>query len=163
MSYIALANITLTSTDSDITFSNIPTSVNGVALRDLVLTFVGSNSQADMRFRLNNDSGANYTWVYAEGNGSSTGSGGETSPKTYASWSYAPSNYREFTVLQIMDYSATDKHKTILTRGNQPQRVAVMSALRWASTSAVNSISLFESVGGVFAAGSTFTLYGVAG
>jgi hypothetical protein len=68
-------------------------------------------------------------------------------------------------IIQVMDYSATDKHKTVLVRANtnapSVSGVVYASAGRWASTSAVTSLVLLPEVGPNFAIGSTFNLFGV--
>jgi hypothetical protein len=68
-------------------------------------------------------------------------------------------------IIQVMDYSATDKHKSVLVRANSdaPSQNGVVAAVagRWASTSAVTSVVLLPEVGPNFASGSTFNLFGV--
>jgi hypothetical protein len=60
-----------------------------------------------------------------------------------------------------MDYSATDKHKTVLSRANNAANGVTAIAGRWASTSAITSIVLtFQSSS--LATGSTVALYGVS-
>jgi hypothetical protein len=61
-----------------------------------------------------------------------------------------------------MDYSATNKHKTVLVRADNANSITMAHAARWANTSAITSIVLtsFEGAGN-FAIGSTFSLYGV--
>ena len=62
-----------------------------------------------------------------------------------------------------MDYSATDKHKTFLTRiadkGGYGDYV-VAAASRWANTSTVTSVTVFGTAN--FQIGNTFNLYGIA-
>jgi hypothetical protein len=169
MSYIALANITLSSNQATVTFANIPTSVNGVALRDLVLIgdFVPSVS-ASFIMRVGNgsiDTGGNYSNVSMFGDGSSTGSS-SVSGQGYFNTGYVGSSARSFWKLQFLDFSATDKHKTVL----MDYRTAVVgysawaSAGRWASTSAITTIRLETNQSPqVFNSGSTFALYGIAG
>jgi hypothetical protein len=64
-------------------------------------------------------------------------------------------------IFQVMDYSATDKHKTALSRTNIARNFVAAHANRWASTTAVTSINVFGNRGSNLAAGSTFNLYGV--
>jgi hypothetical protein len=59
-----------------------------------------------------------------------------------------------------MDYSATDKHKTVLVRSNAASTGVEAIAQRWASTAAITSILVFPSTGS-WAAGGTFSLYGI--
>jgi len=64
-----------------------------------------------------------------------------------------------------MDYSATDKHKTVLVKRGVSDATGYsvgMEAGRWASTSAITSINIFDQSGDTFDAGSSFALYGVA-
>jgi hypothetical protein len=64
-----------------------------------------------------------------------------------------------FSILQIMDYSATDKHKSALTRTTHTsQSVVEALASRWANTAAITSLAVS---GGTFNVGSTFALYGI--
>mgnify|MGYP007006659575 CR=1 FL=1 len=65
MSYIALATTTLGSAASSVTFSSIPASVNGVALRDLVvvLTTPTAAGNANGTIFFNGDTGGNYSRV----------------------------------------------------------------------------------------------------
>ncbi len=60
-----------------------------------------------------------------------------------------------------MDYSATDKHKTVLTRYGSAATDIQATASRWESTAAVNSVTIFDVLGQTYQVGSTFSLYGV--
>ncbi len=73
-------------------------------------------------------------------------------------------NYRNYSIINIMDYSATDKHKTILQRAGSPVNVEWAVAGRVAITSAVTSITLWSPDNGsdVWISGTTFALYGIA-
>jgi hypothetical protein len=150
--YVALGTITLGSSASAVTFSNIPGS-----FKDLIFSVQGTSSGNDGQVRpyLNGDTGANYNGIYALGDGSSTDTNNNPVsmyPKT------AQSNW----VVQIMDYSSTDKHKTILTRQSTVSQYAFMASVRWASTSAVTSV-VFDYVGAeTWSSGTTFNLWGVA-
>jgi hypothetical protein len=61
-------------------------------------------------------------------------------------------------IIQIMDYSATDKHKTVLIRNGLASTFVNASANRWANTAAITTVSFQV---GTYGAGSTFNLYGV--
>jgi hypothetical protein len=63
-------------------------------------------------------------------------------------------------IANIMDYSATDKHKTILTRGNGTSDAVIAFANRWANTAAVTSVAA-STLTGTFNSGTTISLYGV--
>jgi hypothetical protein len=153
--YTALATVTLASATSTVTFSNIP-----ATYRDLIFIYNGTSVSASVEFglRYNNDSGNTYTSVFAVGDGSATGSG--TATRTYDFVGVAQTN-RTQNMVSIMDYSATDKHKTTLTRNSIPASGVRMCAGRWPSTSAITSISALVGGGSNWAVGSTFDLYGV--
>jgi len=63
-------------------------------------------------------------------------------------------------VSQINDASATDKHKSVISRNSNATGTVNMSAVRWANTAAVTSITI--SCSSNIAAGSTLALFGVA-
>jgi len=159
--YVALANLTLSSSAASVTFSSI-----SQAYRDLVLVMTpkGSGFAAGPWLSFNGST-LTYSWVYAEGSGSATASGTDSgssgiriNPENYIS---AANDNQVFTV-QIMDYSATDKHKTVLGRYGTANAGVGMSAGRWSSTAAITSLKLDSSpTGSTMAAGSTFALYGI--
>jgi hypothetical protein len=63
--------------------------------------------------------------------------------------------------MDLIDYSATDKHKTILSRLNNTARATNALINRWPSTAAITSIRI-NGNGANFTTGSTFALYGVS-
>ena len=162
--YTALANITLGSAASSISFTSIPTT----GFRDLVLVMNGQLASNNfIGLRLNSDSGTNYTIVMMRNNTTTgTESGVETAATSvYANWSQGRSGDRMQTIYQVMDYSATDKHKTVLSRNNYTditpvQRVEALAS-RWANTAAVTSLTLITGTNAL-ATGFTASLYGIA-
>lgn len=154
--YTPLATVTLGSSASSVTFSSIP-----ATYRDLVLVVDGAATGGvnGAIIRLNGDTGSNYTGVDAQGNGSSTGSG--TSSGTSAEIGVAGTN-RFVITSQFMDYSATDKHKTFLSRHSSAGDRVRMTASRYASTSAITTV-LFSITGSTYKAGTTVSLYGIVG
>ena len=159
--YTALATLTLASAQSTVTFGSIP----ATGYRDLVLvTSVATQSDSfrQYRMRLNGDSGANYSQVRMDGNGSSTGSSGDSSATEMLFFSTGTGSTFATMITQFMDYSATDKHKTLLHRSNTPDATVGAQAARWSNTAAISSIAIYTPAG-QFVAGSTFSLYGIAG
>lgn len=158
--YTALATITLTSTDSEIVFGSIPNT-----FRDLIL--VNNHlvsTPANQIVRVNSDSGANYSWVYMGGNGSSAVSGANASSSSLLAEALAASNPsdRMQTIFQFMDYAQTNKHKSVLVRSGRAGQAVDAIANRWANTNAINTISIALNNGASFSVGSTFSLYGIA-
>lgn len=157
--YTPLANLTLSSTASSVTFSSISS-----AYRDLVLvsSTALSSGSAQQFYRFNGDSGANYSYVFMETYSTTTVSTswfGEN--RIYAqTYSSEQRTTQGNAIMQIMDYSATDKHKTALIRMNTDV-ATIATAGRWANTTAITSITTSLSAG-TWVAGSTFALYGIA-
>lgn len=155
-----LANITLGTAASSVTFSSISS-----AYKDLVLLVQSgvTSGPANMRVTVNSDSGSNYSVVGLRGNGSST-TGFGASGMSIAWVSYydnVPSTNTFNAQLQIMDYSATDKHKMILARVGDASTSVEQSAIRWGSTSAITTLQIVPG-SSTWLAGSTFALYGVS-
>ena len=65
---------------------------------------------------------------------------------------------QDIATASFMDYSATDKHKTVLIRANHPGET-VACAGRWANTAAITSITI--NTASTFVIGSVFSLYGI--
>jgi len=140
--YVALATNVIASSTSTVTFAGIPTS----GYRDLVLVIDGTaTSSSNILFRFNGDSGNNYSYAAMFGNGSSQSSFAEAniSSITQAGLNTTISGCS----IQIMDYSATDKHKSVFIQ-IYSQGAVQTTAARWASTSAINSLTLSPTTGG---------------
>jgi|LakMenEpi03Aug12_release.lakeMendotaPanAssembly.Ray.scaffolds.fasta_scaffold276057_2 hypothetical protein len=153
--YIALANLTLTSSDASVEFTSIPDTY-----RDLVLvaqTKATGNTYG--RVRVNGDTGSNYVRIRMFGNSGGASSG----VNTLAAFDLSDLNTTDwnFDTLHFLDASATDKHKTVLIRSSQTN-VSEVSAQggRFASTSAITSITILTN-SNAFEVGSTFALYGI--
>lgn len=158
----ALAEITLGSAQASVTFASIP-----ATYRDLMLVchYKSASSGSYPIVNFNADYGSNYTWVEAVGNGSSASSTNSGASSTYIVFgnNYEPSNNTnpQPVIINVMDYSATDKHKTALLRTNQSATGTSMVAGRWANTSAITSLRI-NGNGVNIGSGSTFALYGIA-
>lgn len=154
--YTPLATVTLASTASSITFSNIP-----ATYRDLILVVDGTTSGTGVGIglRYNADSGTNYSAVIMSGSGSAAASSSNTG-NNVADVMYADNTTRINGIIQVMDYSATDKHKTALSRSNQAGTYVLAYASRWANTAAITSVNVVTLTSS-FASGTTLSLYGV--
>jgi hypothetical protein len=156
----ALANVTLGATASTITFSSISGSY-----RDLIL--VGNMTAATTGYigiYVNGDGGANYVWIQMYGNGSSLSSSSSTSASSVGLNNGSTTSTTDPLLFksEFLDYSATNKHKTVLTRVGRSGGSTEMTVARWANTSAITSLQVYGAGGANFAAGSTFALYGVS-
>jgi hypothetical protein len=158
---VSLATITLGSAQSTITFGSIPTS----GYRDLqvVVSFAMSGTGSASRLRFNGDTGANYNGVWMGGQGSAAASGSESGAtgSRIIGYSVGPTTGQQTFTMSVMDYSATDKHKTAISRFSDAGGDVQATATRWASTSAITSLTIYDVLGQNFTAGSVFSLYGV--
>ena len=152
--YTLIDSVTLASSASSVTFSSLDTIAAGY--RDLVLVVTGTASTNTFyRFRFNSDStNTNYTYVQMIGTGTDALSAAVNDANA-GSLTTAESN----SLIQIMDFAQTDKHKSYLYRNNFTSVRA--AAGRWSNTAAITSIQLAINTG-TFNAGSTLSIYGIA-
>jgi hypothetical protein len=151
--YVPLGTITLGSTASSVTFSSIPSTY-----RDLVLVHIGATSAEDqIRIRFNSDTGSNYSFVQMGGDSGGAFSTSGTLDGARVSFGSTGINS---TIVQIMDYSASDKHTTLLSRANKGAGDVRAHAARWANTAVVTTVSFYP-ITGTFSSGSTFSLFGI--
>lgn len=158
--HIALANITLSTSDSSIVFSLIPNTY-----KDLILVISGSTTaNADINLVFNSDNTANYSFVYMGGSGSGSGIFGAAGSQggVVLDGYFWRSSEISTCVAHIMDYSATDKHKMVLSRNNVAGAGTDAFANRYASLSPINVIEV-RTVSQAFAVGTTIGLYGIVG
>jgi len=168
--YATIATTSISSTTSSVTFTSIPQTYTDIVL--IMTPVLGTASYPYLRF--NSDSGNNYTDIYMNGNPSGTANGGS---RTSQSRGYiaeyvthlTDSNAKTNIVVNIMSYTNTDAHKNWLARGNAPYTGTYsgveLIAGRWASTSAITSITVGTAAGGVdynLGAGTIISLYGIA-
>jgi len=157
--YTALANLTLSSTATTITFTSISQSY-----RDLILVINATSGNASSHqpsVRINGGTNS-YNYVTMFGNGSTTGSA-SSAGNSQISLTGNQSALRAYgplvIVAQFNDYSATNKFKTSLSRasGVTSQVIATLGSNE--NTAAISSLTVMNAT---FAAGSTFALYGIA-
>jgi hypothetical protein len=150
--YTALANLTLGSASATVTFSNIPQTY-----KDLVLVMNrASGTIAESLLRFNADATSNYpqNWMLESG-GQGTGGG------TYTALTFGATNTGS-AIINILDYSSTDKHKVTLTRWHETGAMTIVQ-LRytgWRNLAGITSLDL-SLTSGTYPAGVTFALYGI--
>ncbi len=176
-SFESIATTTLSSASSTITFSSIPSTFKHLQIRHIART-TNASTNGNMYLQLNGDTGANYAWHRMEGYATGTGSVGIASANAFATaglmtGSQSIASAYGVGILDILDYSDTNKYKTIKTitgydnngngsAGNDQGYININSGL-WMSTNAVNSITITINGGGNFAQYSQFALYGTRG
>jgi hypothetical protein len=158
--FTPLANTTLASAVTSITFSSISSSYRDLFL---VLKLVGGTGSQPL-IKVNNDAGTNYNGTLVRANGT-TILGTNINAYNYgATLSLYASNSGSndlFYDVWMPDYATTDKHKTLLIRANGAGSGVEMNVSKWNSTTAVTSLVIYFTSGN-FGIGTTATLYGVS-
>jgi len=155
--YDLLESVTLTTAASSVTFSSIDGGYGDL----VIVADWGFGGQGNLDIRLNSDT-SNHSFVTmantTSGRASAVGADGNYIPVSYHAFAN-PGTYPS-AIINFLDYSATDKHKSVLVRsGNRASGIEAISGT-YASTSAVTTIRLFSSPNIII--GSTFNLYGIA-
>jgi hypothetical protein len=155
--YVPIATTTLGSAAASYTFSSIPSTYTDLIIIGVGLTTGGS--AGSVKFNFNSDTGTNYSETYVKSDGTSATSSRDTNLSgLYATWlDTTQSNF----ISHIMNYANTTTYKTVLARTNRTGTDVYAAVGLWRNTSAINSIQL-TGAGTTLAAGSTFTLYGIA-
>jgi len=152
--YTPIATNTLGSAAASVTFSSIPSTYTDIVL---IQNSTGAGGAGASYLRFNGDTTGVYSRTRLLGNGSAASSYRETGANNISS--DAPSSSNSTTIWNIMDYANTTTFQTVLYRDNSSAYVVAQVGL-WRNTAAITSLSITADAG-TFAAGSTFTLYGV--
>jgi len=173
-SYESIASTTISSNQTTITFSSIPSTYSSLQIRALSKTTATATAIQYLYMKLNSDStGANYAWHQLVGNGSAASAtsgtnngqcyfenGAFSSSATYANM-FSP------LIIDIIDYASTTKNKTIrafmgadANLSSTSYKVSLESNL-WINTAAVTQLDFTND--NQFAVGTTISLYGIKG
>jgi hypothetical protein len=169
--YDALSTVTVPATAvSSITFAAIPTGYKHLQIRAWVKGDSGGDQDTNIRLGANGsiDTGSNYSHHALYGGGSTAAANGAASQtKVVIGYNFAVGtpnpNIGSVTIIDILDYADTNKHKTIRSLGGNDKNGAGFLGLysgNWRNTAAVNAINIYPDAGN-FAQYSQFTLYGV--
>lgn len=152
---VAISSVTLSASTSSISFNNIPQTYT-----DLVLVFNGTHTGAGLAGvyldKINTDGSTKYSRTIMYGTGSTVGAD-RSSDSTSANIGLINSTMSDST-FHFMDYANTKTFKTILARSNSASGQVRAGVALWRNISAITSFGLS---GVTFAAGSTFSLYGI--
>lgn len=167
-SYESIATVSLSGTQSTITFSSIPSTYTHLQLR-----FFARNSRAanqDIYYiRFNSDTGTNYSDHEIYGDGATSFAGNTTTTSAIILTNSAAGNtaanvFGSF-VVDIFDYKNTNKYKTTRSLGGFDANgtgYTGFSGGNWRDTSAISTITIVPNVGS-FVQYSHFALYGIKG
>jgi hypothetical protein len=157
-----IATNTLTSATTSVAFTGIPNIYTDiVAVCQLVATSGTLQNAPQLRF--NSDTGSNYSALALNGNGTSAAS---------SKWSNQTVIYADyFGILQndgigqatinIMNYANTTINKSVLIRSGKGNKETTATVGLWRNTAAIHTVTFITDSPQTFAAGTTFTIYGV--
>ena len=155
--YTPIATATGTGSSNTITFSSIPSTYTDL----VVVAQMQANSNDYVNFRINNDTGSNYSNTQVYGTGSSAGSA-RASSQTSVLWEAIPSSPNVInSIIHFQNYSNATTYKTALLRSNDANSVVRAIVTLWRSTSAINRLDFYNNTNS-FTTATTFTLYGIA-
>jgi hypothetical protein len=107
--------------------------------------------------RFNGDTGNNYNYLFMYGDATPVSDDALNTFGFFGNFETQPNP----TIIQIPDYSATDKHKTYLSRNDRSLGIVIATVGLWANSAAITTVSLNKNNGN-FNSGATFSLYGIA-
>lgn len=164
-SYESIATVSVgAGGSSSISFTSIPSTYRHLQLR----TFTNNPTTLTTNTRFNSDSGANYSFHFLSGNGSTTEVAGVANTTGIANITYASNVANNFFagVIDILDYANTNKNKTVRSftgwDTNSSNGSIHLRSGAWYSTSAITSITITADAGS-FSQYSSFALYGIKG
>jgi len=160
--YEPIATTTVsTTTTATVTFSSISQTYT-----DLVVVFYGGTESGgtNVQFKVNNDTGSNYSFTILRGNGTTVSADRESNFSGYFRWGAYATPTAEFSTVDfahLMNYANTTTYKTLLFRTNNASNGVDASVGLWRNTSAINRIDITIPATNYFRNGSTITIYGI--
>jgi hypothetical protein len=156
--YVPLANVTLGSNTSNVTFSSI-----NQTYRDLIFVLQAScTGSSAAGFQINSDGSNNYFMMGIAGwSGDFRTDAYNSQPRVSLTNGTSMSTTVWTNIIQFSDYSTSGSHKGGFYRANNTSDRTIASSFRWGSTSAITTVT-FQGNNFPFAAGSTFALYGIS-
>lgn len=160
--YEKIQTTTLGSATSTISFTGVSS-----AYTDIILAFaLKSNSSNNPTLRLTfNGSSTGYSGRQMYGNGVAPGSNNNTNAAfisiARSAGSPTPSGETALLLLHVMDYTNTNKYKTIFAQYNSNSTGGELDVGLWQNTAAINQIDIVSPTSNDFAVGSVVTLYGI--
>lgn len=154
-----------------VTFTVIPSTYKHLQIRGMARC--ASSTDRNLRLYVNGDTtNSNYKqhWLYGNGSGTGNSEANTVSPQIgYLPMSSDTSGMFGVTVTDILDYTSTNKTKTVRSlfgwdgNGSTSGIVALGSGFQTSSTSAITSLTIQMSNGSNLAEYSHFALYGIKG
>lgn len=160
ITYDPILTTTLTSNagSGGVTFSSIPSSFTDLVLVASTKDVRSGVTNTDMSARVNGDSGANYSWNFMRGDGSTAASARGSNQTIFYAGMGSGTNF-VVSIWTFNNYNSS-RNKNVIVRNNAPDTGSVRLGVgNWRNTNAINSITIYGEQG--FVTGSTFTLFGI--
>ena len=169
-SYESIATVNPTGGASTISFTSIPSTYKHLQIRCISRpNEAGSSGAQYLYLRINIDAGTNYSRHFLAGEGSTTVTQGAASQNEiragYQMRNGYAANIYAAAVIDILDYTNTNKYKTTRSLGGFDSNGAGYAALGsglWMNTNSINSLTFLCEVGD-FVQHTRFSLYGIKG
>jgi hypothetical protein len=146
---------------ASITFSSIPATYQHLQVRSLMT----SSATGEFRLAFNADTGANYYRHFLYGNGVGPFAGANANSSFVGFQESISANVFGVNVMDILDYTNTNKNTTVRTLAGMDRNgagdIALYSGL-WSNTAAITSITIYPP-SGTISQYSSFALYGIRG
>lgn len=157
----AITSVVLPASSATVTFNNIPQTYSSLQIR--IYAQLATNAFGIMNFNSIETGYQSLRQLY--GSAGSVVTNKPNASTAYLETGFFPSSSTTFgvTIIDILDYANTSKHKTVRNFGGWDDNSLGYTLIRsglWANTAAINSIRLGTN-GTVYNANSVFALYGV--
>lgn len=157
--YVALDKKTVASAVESVEFTSIPQGYTDLVL--VANTQSSSGSTAGFIVQFNGDTTSSYSRLSMSGSGTTTASSDRNTNASSANMGSVSGSMISVNILQVMNYSNSTTYKALLNRSNTPNDLVRSSVGTWRKTEPITSIKIIDG-NTSFAAGSTFSLYGIA-
>jgi hypothetical protein len=156
--YDTISLTTIPSATNSVTIGSIPSTYTDIVVKFWSPNTSGSGENYAMRF--NGDTGANYSVVRDLSN-NPFATGDVVNNATYVIGILGNSTYSTVATWDILGYSS-NKFKLILHKGSTYSQRTDMVGATWANTTAINSITIFQT-GGTYTmpAGTKISIHGI--
>jgi hypothetical protein len=171
-SYESIATVTVGSGGSaSASFTSIPSTYTHLQIRAIGRTNRAAPATNDpFKIVFNSDTGSNYSVHYLQGDGSSASAFADVNNGFIAAYvataTSATASVFGTIVVDILDYTNTNKYKTTRSLGgfdNNGSGIVALVSGSWRNTNAITSITISQQVGSSWNQYSSFALYGIKG
>jgi len=159
--YTPIATTTLGSTTASYTFTSIPSTYTDLVL---VASIVTGSGTPGMYYQVGNgsiDTSTNYSSTVLLGTGSAANSYRYSNATAIYGNVTGDTASTVVSIAHFQNYSNTTTNKTVLCRHSSAADYVMTTVGLWRSTSAINQIKVLAVGTNTYAAGTTFTLYGI--